>query len=110
MEKEEEKCCGNCCWFCYEDTDGNGFCAEAKGEAWGDIVRCDHKCKYYRGGCDNPCFVSREQMRHYQAVLLQANRYRRDDNVPAIYKMPDPKELGKAIDFAIEHMKVFGNL
>jgi hypothetical protein len=44
------------------------------------------------------------------AVLLQANRYRRDDNVPAIYKMPNPKELGRAIDFAVEYMKVFSEL
>ena len=42
------------------------------------------------------------------AVLLQANRYRRDDHVPSIYRMPNPKELGRAIDFAYEYMKVFG--
>ena len=108
--KKEGKFCGECCWFYGEDTYGNGFCAEAKGEAWGDIVRCDQKCIYYKGGCDNPCFVSMEQMRHYQAVLLQANRYRRDDNVPAIYKMPDQTEIGEAIDFACEYIKVFSNL
>ena len=51
--------------------------------------------------------ISRKEMRHHMAVLLQANRYRRDDNVPAIYRMPDPKELGRAIDFAYKYMKVF---
>jgi len=43
-------------------------------------------------------------------VLLQANRYRRDQHVPAIYRMPNPTELGKAIDFAGEFIKVFSNL
>lgn len=109
-EKKEEKYCGECCWFHGEDSYGNGFCAEAKGEAWGDSVRCDQKCKFSRGGCDNPCFVSQAQMRHHMAVLLQANRYRRDDHVPAVYRMPDQKELGSAIDFAVEYMRVFGEL
>ncbi len=60
--------------------------------------------------CTTDEYVSREEMRHHMAVLLQANRYRRDDNVPAIYKMPNPTELGKAIDFAIKYMKVFSKL
>lgn len=50
------------------------------------------------------------EMRHHMAVLLQANRYRRDDSVPAIYRMPDPKELGRAIDFAYRFIKVFSEL
>lgn len=41
------------------------------------------------------------------AVLLQANRWRRDDHVPSIYRMPDPKELGEAIDFAFDYMSKF---
>ena len=44
------------------------------------------------------------------AVLVQANRYRREKNVPAIYKMPDPKELGRAINFSYRYMKVFREL
>lgn len=55
-------------------------------------------------------FDSETQMRHHMAVLLQANRYRRDNNVPAIYRMPDPKELGRAIDFSYRYMKVFREL
>ena len=46
-------------------------------------------------------------MRHHVAVLIQANRYRRDQHVPSIYKMPNPKELGKAIDFAVDYIKTF---
>jgi len=108
MKEKEEKYCGECCWFYGEDTDGNGFCAEARGESWGDIVRCDHKCKYYRGGCDNPCFVSKEEMRHYQAVLLVLKRWLDDDMF--IHNAPDGDEVCKAIDFAVKYIKVFGNL
>jgi len=101
MKQEEEKCCGNCCWFYDEMTDGDGFCIMQKGEI-DDLMYCGSKC------CD--LFVSRQEMRHHMAVLLQANRYRRDDHVPSIYRMPDPKELVKAIDFAYNYIKIFSNL
>lgn len=110
MKEKEKKYCGNCCWFCFENTDGWGNCVMGNStegmvdfeEYYGFVTMCGGKaCSKY---------VSRQQMRHYQAVLLQANRYRRDKNVPAIYKMPDPKELGRAIDFAVEYMKIFGKL
>lgn len=100
--KDKDKFCGGCCWFCHEDTDGFGICYQSN-KPLGDFFGCSHICHIQK-------FVSREQMRHHMAVLLQANRYRRDDNVPAIYKMSDPKELGEAIDFAYEYMKVFSNL
>ena len=100
MKNNEDKCCGNCCWFFGEDTYGNGFCPFR----FAEVQRCSDKCPITEK------YVSKEQMRHYQAVLLQANRYRRDQNVPSIYRMPDPKELGRAIDFAYEYMKVFSEL
>ena len=97
---KDKKYCGECCWFYAEDTYGCGACPFR----FADICECG-------GLCDKPEeFVSKEQMRHYQAVLLQANRYRRDDNVPAIYKMPNQKEFGEAIDFAVKYIKVFSNL
>ena len=99
MKQEEERCCGECCWFYAEDTDGYGLCPLALMET----KRCDEPCT-------NGKFVSREEMRHHMAVLLQANRYRSDKNVPAIYRMPDPKELGKAIDFAVRFIKTFSEL
>jgi hypothetical protein len=49
--------------------------------------------------------MKKDVSRHYIAVLIQANRYRRDGHVPSIYRMPDPTELGKAIDFAIKTLK-----
>lgn len=107
MEKEEktrsqeaDRCCCECAWFYGEDTYGYGCCPFK----FADVRKCAEPCEA------GEHFVSREQMRHYQAVLLQANRYRRDPNVPAIYRMPNPTELGKAIDFAGEFIKVFSNL
>jgi hypothetical protein len=100
MKKKEDKFCGECCWFYGEDTYGYGFCPFRFAES--------HIC-------DMPCdagehFVSKQDMRHHMAVLVQSNRYRMDQNVPSIYRMPDPKELGKAIDFSVEYMKVFSDL
>ena len=39
-------------------------------------------------------------------VLTHANAWRRDNEVVNIYRMPDPEELGIAIDFAINYMKI----
>lgn len=91
----KERCCGACCWFRFEDTDGWGECPH---QDLPDVMNCADMCTTDQ-------FISKEDMRHYVAVLRQANRYRRDDNVPSIYKMPNPTELGKAIDFACEYIK-----
>lgn len=99
---KEERYCGNCAWFKHEDANGFGICYQCD-KPIGDVFGCSHVCH-----CGE--FVSREEERHYRAVLLQANRYRRDQHVPSIYRMPDPKELGKAIDFACEYMRVFSEL
>jgi hypothetical protein len=100
MRNREERCCGNCCWFKHEDIDGFGICYKK------DMFPLSPNCS------DDPCeeYVSNEEQRHYTAVLIQANRYRRDNHVPAIYRMPNPKELGKAIDFAVEYIKVFDKI
>ena len=92
--------CGECAWFYGEDTYGYGSCPFK----FADVRKCDQPCEA------GEHFVSRKQMRHNQAVLLQANRYRRDQHVPAIYRMPNPTELGEAIDFAGKFIKVFSNL
>ena len=102
MKQEEEKCCGGCCWFFEEDIEGCGNCVYER------LVAFMLGCKCSDPACDS--YVSIEQMRHYQAVLLQANRYRRDRHVPAIYRMPNQKELGLAIDFALEYMRIFSKL
>ena len=38
-------------------------------------------------------------------ILTQYNLWRRDDNVPNSQEMPDPKNLGIAIDKALDAMK-----
>ena len=97
---EDRECCGVCCWFYGEDTYGYGVCPFD----FGECHECGQRC-----GVEER-FVGKERMRHHMAVLLQANRYRRDGHVPSIYKMPNPKELGEAIDFAVEYMRVFNQL
>ena len=95
------ECCGTCCWFTGEDTDGYGWCVN-KNDYLSNIQRCS----------DEPCsdYASRQQQRDYTAILIRANRYRRDQHVPSIYRMPNPTDLGKAIDFAVNFIKNFGEL
>lgn len=38
-------------------------------------------------------------------ILTQYNLWRRDDKIPNSQKMPDPKQVGIAIDKAVEAMK-----
>ena len=38
-------------------------------------------------------------------LLEEHNKWRRDNNVPSIYEMVSPKELGIAIDTVIKHYK-----
>ena len=97
MSKETKHYCGECLHMMYEDADGNGYC---------DICTVNVRCD----SCACKDFQSTELARHYIATLIQANRYRRDNNVPAIYRMPDQKELGKAIDFAVTIMKKYFEL
>ena len=105
MEKkneQEEKYCGNCCWFYGEMTDGEGFCAAIP--AWSDMF--EHRCE--NSACAK--YVSRQEMRHHMAVLLQHRRCMHDCNVRAIRKPVDAIELGKAEDFAYKYMKNFSKL
>ena len=107
MDKEE-RCCGACCWFYAEDTDGWGFCAKRKGCVT-DYMHCSDLCTDI-GDDDTDNFVSRQEMRHYMAVLLQHRRCMHDCNVRAIRKPVDSIERGKAIEFAYKYMKVFSKL
>lgn len=38
-------------------------------------------------------------------VLENFNLWRRDDNIPNGYEMPNPKDIGIAIDLAVEVLK-----
>lgn len=99
MKKNEEMYCGNCCWFYGECTEGDGFCANQ----FAEMMNCGDECTTNE-------FVSRKEMRHHMAVLLQLNRYRRDTHFPCIYKTPKPSEVSRAIEFSVRYMKVFREL
>lgn len=92
-DREGAGYCGDCCWFKHEDTYGYGWCYEMQRE-----MNCSDLCA-------NGQYVAEERKRHYMAVLLQHNRWRRDDSVPNGCRAVNPKELGRAIDFAVKYMK-----
>lgn len=89
LMKEEDKCCGGCCWFYGEDTYGYGGCHFH----FGEVRECGNECDVPEE------FVSKEQMRHYTDVLAQAKEV-----------TLKPKGVDKAIDFAIQYIKIFSNL
>ena len=99
MTKINEKFCGDCCWFYAEDTDGFGICPFK----FADVAYCGDECTTNE-------FVSRKEMRHHMAVLLQLNRYRMDTHFPGIYRTPEPSEVSRAIEFSVRYMKVFREL
>lgn len=99
--EEEEKCCGACCYMIGEDCYGYGFCAMCEKR-----VRCSDKCDR----CNGDYFISREDMERAAEVLEAHNKWRRDDNVPNSQPMQDPKELGKAIDLAVDYIKTYMEL
>jgi len=114
MEKEE-RCCGNCCWFCHEDTDGWGQCMTGNTmEGWeadldpifGYIAKCDHPA----GDCSE--FVSRQEMRHHMAVLLLYKRWIYDRRLhrPLVHRKPEYNEIERAVKFSYKYMKVFSEL
>ena len=84
--------CGECIYYIGEDMNGYGICTKQDSVKNLSYLACE---QFDRG----------KEHRHHIAVLIQANRYRRDKHVPSIYRMPNPKELGKAIDYAVEHLK-----
>ena len=101
-DEPDENCCGDCCWFYGEETNGWGLCAKLRLEWELDSMHCSDMCE------DD--FVSRKEMRHHMAVLLQHNRWRKSDLPPGQIRQVDPFEVGFAIDFAYKYMKVFSDL
>ena len=101
MEKEAEKYCGNCCWFYAEDTDGYGLCPLALMES----KRCDEPCT-------NGKFISRQEMRHHMAVLLQQSRYQKwfDEGFDGVVYPPTRIASKEARVFAYKYIKTFSKL
>ena len=96
----EERCCGNCCWFYAEDTYGYGACPFR----FAEIQRCSDKCLITEK------YVSRAEMRHHMAVLLQWERYMSDRSELTLYRAPSLADRNKAMKFAYKYMKVFSEL
>lgn len=93
---EKDKFCGECCWFYGEDTYGYGFCPFR----FADTHECGQKC-------DVPLkYISRKEMRHHMAVLLQYHRADESMN----YRFPGGDALEDAVVFAYRYMKVFSEL
>ena len=91
--KDKDKFCCECCWFYAEDTYGYGMCPFI----FADVHECGQKC-------DVPLkYVSKKDMRHHMAVLLQAVRRH-----IAFYGKKDA--LTDAADFAYKYMKIFSEL
>ena len=96
MKQKEEKCCGGCCWFYGEDSYGYGFCPFRFADTHECGQRCDVPLKY----------VSKKEMRHHMAVLLQYHRADESMN----YRFPGGEALEDAVVFAYRYMKVFSEL
>jgi hypothetical protein len=96
MKQKEEKYCGECCWFYGEDTYGYGFCPFRFAETHECGQRCEVPLKY----------VSKKEMRHHMAVLLQYHRADESMN----YLFPGGEALEDAVVFAYRYMKVFSEL
>ena len=97
---EYQPCCGDCCWFYGEDADGYGFCPFRFAETHECGQKCEVPLKY----------VSKKEMRHHMAVLLQWKRYMSDRSELTLYKPVSNDDLHKAQDFSFRYMKVFSNL
>lgn len=89
--------CGECCWFYAEDTYGYGMCPFRFAETHECGQQCEVPLKY----------VSKKEMRHHMAVLLQQHRVVEN---PSIRFSTGVKDLWEAQDFAYRYIKVFSNL
>lgn len=95
----KERCCKYCAWFYEEEFDGMGWCAKHSNQA--------DEYPVHRDNIWCPKYIHRDDMRHHVAVLMLHNRWRRSPIVPAIYRMQNGEDIGKAIDFAIDYIKTF---
>ena len=101
MKQRESKHCGNCCWFYAEDTYGWGGCTHQ----FAEMRNCEYKCNINK-------FTSRQDMRHYLAVILYTRRFLRAKIVrwrtlPIVDWIP---LVDRALEFAYDYIKTYSQL
>lgn len=94
IEKEEEKRCGACCWFKFEDIDGWGYCSCVAGGEVSGVMHCSDLCTH-------AAFVSIQEKRHHLAMLRKCQRCLH----LADSKDVDVAEIQRSIDFVVEYVK-----
>lgn len=95
---DNERCCGACCYFKHELTDGYGWCDKLAKFNLEGVVYCSDPCI-----CDS--FVSCEEKRHHMAMLRKCQRCL-NDNVGTQQDL-DIKAIGEAIDFIVDYAKMY---
>lgn len=97
MKEVEEKVCGTCVHFKYEDIEGWGQCV---------FTRCG-MCH-----CSDLCtaesedrYTTESKKRHHMAVLRKCQRCL-SKNVGTIHDL-DVKSISEAIDFLIDYSKLY---
>ena len=104
MSKENEKnCCGSCCWFYGELTDGWGQCMR---QDICDSMHCSDLCTTDK-------YISKEKLRRSAAILAQYKRYvhaahGKDYNVrqPKMADFDSDKSIDEAIDIITRYVNV----
>lgn len=94
-EEIEERVCGACCHFMYEDTDGWGICP------FQDVCNAMH-CSDL---CTTDKFVSNEEKRHHLAMLRKCQRCLKS-NIGTEHAL-DVEDICFAIDFLIDYAKLY---
>ena len=97
MKEVDEKICGRCVHFKYEDTEGWGQCVFATS----GICHCSDLCTSY----PDELFMTEDEKRHYLAVLRKCQRCL-VKNVGTPHDM-DVKSVSEALDFVIEYAKLY---
>ena len=97
-EEKCEQCCGSCCHFKYEDTDGWGLCPKLAKKDGVGVMHCSDLCTC--GG-----YASEEFKRHQMAVLRKCQRCLKS-NIGTEHAL-DVDDVCFAIDFLIDYAKLY---
>ena len=99
-EEKCEHCCGSCCHFKYEDTDGWGQCAKLFKLHPGNVGVCHCSDLCTCGG-----YASEEFKRHQMVVLRKCQRCLKS-NIGTEHAL-DVEDICFAIDFLVDYAKLY---